>query len=172
MAEFFEDLKGQLQPVGNLFLLNLRRSEDIDHDILARGLHPRSEIRTLKKGTDNPLSVPKDDFIFFAMDHLSRNPLKGLPLVSEVELPFALETIQILNGHQNSVVHLSDDMGVDIEVDDRKSHFNGPLEMTGKGAGISPFFEKSIVVIDPLLNLSKVSSPPHLTKELSFEKLE
>jgi len=44
--------------------------------------------------------------------------------------------------------------------------------MTGKGTGISPFFEKSIVEVDPLLNLSKVSLPPHLTKEISFEKFE
>jgi hypothetical protein len=44
--------------------------------------------------------------------------------------------------------------------------------MTGKGARIPPFFEKSIVEVDPLLNLGKVSPPPHLTKEISFEKFE
>jgi hypothetical protein len=44
--------------------------------------------------------------------------------------------------------------------------------VTGKGAGISPFFEKSIIEVDPLLNLGKVSFPPHLTKKISFKKLE
>jgi hypothetical protein len=44
--------------------------------------------------------------------------------------------------------------------------------MIGKGAGIPPFFEESVVKVDPLLNLRKVSPPPHLTKEISFEKLE
>jgi hypothetical protein len=44
--------------------------------------------------------------------------------------------------------------------------------MTWKGAWISPFFEKLIVEIDPLFELGKVSSPPHLTKKLSFGKLE
>jgi hypothetical protein len=63
-------------------------------------------------------------------------------------------------------------MSIDIEINDRKSHFNGPLKVTGKGAGISPFFEKSIIEVDPLLNLGKVSFPPHFTKEISFKKLE
>jgi hypothetical protein len=63
-------------------------------------------------------------------------------------------------------------MGIDIEVNDRKSHFNGPLEMTGKGTGTSPFFEKSIVEVDPLLNLGKVCPSAHLAKKISFEKFE
>jgi hypothetical protein len=63
-------------------------------------------------------------------------------------------------------------MGIDIEINNRKSHFNGPLKVTGKWAGISPFFEKLIVAIDPHFNLGKVSPPPHLTEEISFEKLE
>jgi hypothetical protein len=44
--------------------------------------------------------------------------------------------------------------------------------MAGKGAGIPPFFEKLIVEIDPLFNLGKVRSPPHLTEDLSFIKFE
>jgi hypothetical protein len=126
----------------------------------------------LKKGTDNPLSVPKNDFIFFTADRIPRDSLKGLPFVSEVKLPPSMETFQILNGHQNSMIHLSDDMGIDIEVNNRKSHFNRPLKMAGKRAGIPPFFEKLIVEIDPLLNLGKVSLPPHLTKKISFKKFE
>jgi hypothetical protein len=70
------------------------------------------------------------------------------------------------------MIHLSDDMGIDIEVNNRKSHFNGPLKMTGKGAGISPFFEKSVVAIYSFFNLAKVSLPPHLTEEISFKKFE
>jgi hypothetical protein len=63
-------------------------------------------------------------------------------------------------------------MRIDIEVDNRKSHFNGSLKMTGKGTWISPFFEKLIVEIDPLFKLGKVSPPPHLTEEFSFGKFE
>jgi hypothetical protein len=44
--------------------------------------------------------------------------------------------------------------------------------MAGKGAGIPPFFEKSVIEIDPLLDVGKVSSPPHLTKLISLEKFE
>ncbi len=172
MAELFQDFKSQLQSAGHLFLLNSRRREDIDRDILARGLDSGSEIRTLKKGTDNPSTVTEHDFILLATDRASRHSLKKLPFSGQVELPFPLEAIQILNGHQNSMDHLSDDVGIDIEVKNRKSHFHGSLEMIGKGTGISPFFEKSVVEFDLLLNLSEVGSPPHLAEEISLKKLE
>ena len=70
------------------------------------------------------------------------------------------------------MAHLCDDMRIDIEVDDWKSHFNGSLKMAGEGAEISPFFEKLIIVIDPLFKLNKVSLPPHLAEEFSFIKFE
>jgi hypothetical protein len=44
--------------------------------------------------------------------------------------------------------------------------------MIGKGACIFPFFEKLIIEIDSLLELSKVRSPPHLTEKFSFVKFE
>jgi hypothetical protein len=64
--------------------------------------------------------------------------------------------------------HLCDDMCIDIKVNNRKPHFDGPLKMAGKGAGVSPFFEKLIVEIDPFFKLGKLGSPPHPAKELSF----
>jgi hypothetical protein len=70
------------------------------------------------------------------------------------------------------MAHLGDDMRIDIEIDNRKPHFNGTFQMIWKGAGISPFFEKLIIEMDPLFKLDKVSLPPHLTEELSFMKLE
>jgi hypothetical protein len=44
--------------------------------------------------------------------------------------------------------------------------------MTGKGARIPPFSKKMNIQVDPLFNLGKVSSPPHLTKKISLEKFE
>src|SRR4030042_6990672 len=153
-----------------MFLLNPWCGKDIDHNIPACWSYSRFIIRTLKKGTDNPFFVTKNNFIFFTADHLPRDSLKCLSFLGKVKPPFALETIHILNGHKNSMAHLGDDMRIDKEVDNRKSHFNGPLKMTWKGAWISPFFEKLIVEIDPRFELGKVSPPPHLTKKLSFGK--
>jgi hypothetical protein len=44
--------------------------------------------------------------------------------------------------------------------------------MTGKGAGISPFFEELIIEVDLFLNVSQIGSSPHLSKEFSFVELE
>ena len=70
------------------------------------------------------------------------------------------------------MAHLGNDMGVDIEIDDWKSHFNGSLQMTWKGAWISPFFEKLVVEIDPFFKGGKVRLSSHLTEKVSFEKFE
>jgi hypothetical protein len=98
--------------------------------------------------------------------------LKGLPFQRKVEPPFALETIQILDGHKNPLAHLCNDMRIDIEVDDGKSHFNASFQVAWKRTGISPFFEKLIVEIDPFFKLNKISLPPHLTEDLSLIKFE
>ena len=63
-------------------------------------------------------------------------------------------------------------MRIDIEVDDWKSHSNSTLQMTWKRTGISPFFEKLILEIDPLFNLGKVGPPPHLAEEFPLIKFE
>jgi hypothetical protein len=63
-------------------------------------------------------------------------------------------------------------MSVDIEIDDRKSHLNDPCKVIWKRARISPIFEKPIIEIDSFLELGQVRSPPHLTEEFSFIKLE
>jgi hypothetical protein len=63
-------------------------------------------------------------------------------------------------------------MGIDIEVNDRESHFNGSLKMARKRAGIPPFFEKLIIEIDLFFELGQIRSPPHLAKEISFIKFE
>jgi len=44
--------------------------------------------------------------------------------------------------------------------------------MAWKGAGISPFLEELIVKMDAFFELGQVRSPPHLTEEFSFVKLE
>jgi hypothetical protein len=44
--------------------------------------------------------------------------------------------------------------------------------MTWKRTGISPFFEKLLIEMDPLFNLGKVRFPPHLTEELSLIEFE
>jgi hypothetical protein len=98
--------------------------------------------------------------------------LKGLPFLSKVEPPFTLETIQILNGHKNPMAHLRDDMRIDVEVDDWKSHPNSPLQMTWKRAEMTPFFEKLIVEMDLLFDLGKARLSPHLTEELSLIEFE
>jgi hypothetical protein len=59
-------------------------------------------------------------------------------------------------------------MGIDIEVDDRKSHVDRSLEMTWKGAGISPFLKKLIIEMDPLFDLSKIGPPTHLPEKIPF----
>jgi hypothetical protein len=63
-------------------------------------------------------------------------------------------------------------MSVDIEVDDRKSHVDRSLQMTGKGTGISPFLEELIVEMDPLFNLSKIGPPTHLSEKIPFVDFE
>jgi hypothetical protein len=63
-------------------------------------------------------------------------------------------------------------MGIDIEVGYGKSHVDRSLQMTGKRTGISPFFEELIIEVDPLLDLGKISFPPHFPKEFSFEEFE
>jgi hypothetical protein len=63
-------------------------------------------------------------------------------------------------------------MRIDIEIDDGKSHVDRPLEMIGKGTGISPFLEKLIVEMDSLLNLSKIGSPTHLPEKIPLIDLE
>src|SRR4030042_3124169 len=68
--------------------------------------------------------------------------------------------------------HLSNDMTIDIKVVNWKSHFNGPLKMIGEGACIFPFFEELIVKMNSFFELSKVCSPPHLSKKLSFMEFE
>lgn len=70
------------------------------------------------------------------------------------------------------MAHLCHDMGIDIEVHDRESHFDCPLEMAWKRTGISPVFEEPVVEIDPLFELSKIGPPPHLSKKFSFIELE
>jgi hypothetical protein len=98
--------------------------------------------------------------------------LKGFSLLGKVDPPFPLKTIQVLNGHENSMAHLCDDMRIDIEVNDGKSHFNRSLKMAGEGTEITPLFKKLVVAIDPLFELNEVSPPPHLTEELSFIKFK
>jgi hypothetical protein len=63
-------------------------------------------------------------------------------------------------------------MGVDIEVNDGKSHFNRPFEVSGKRTGISPFLEELIVTMDPFFDLSQVRLSPHLSEKLPLEVLE
>jgi hypothetical protein len=63
-------------------------------------------------------------------------------------------------------------MGIDIEVDDRKSHVDRSLQMTGKGAGISPFLKELIVEMDPRFNLSKIGSPTHLPEKIPLVDFE
>jgi hypothetical protein len=63
-------------------------------------------------------------------------------------------------------------MGIDIEVDDRKSHVDRSLQMTGKGTGISPFLEELIVEMDPFFNLGKIGSPTHLPEKIPLVDLE
>jgi hypothetical protein len=63
-------------------------------------------------------------------------------------------------------------MGVDIEINDGKSHFNRPFEVSGKRTGISPFLEELIITMDPFFDLSQVSLSPHLSKKIPLEVLE
>jgi hypothetical protein len=70
------------------------------------------------------------------------------------------------------MAHLCYDMGIDIEIDYGKSHVDRSLEMTGKGAGISPFLEELIVEMDPFFNLSKIGSSTHLPEKIPFVDFE
>jgi hypothetical protein len=66
------------------------------------------------------------------------------------------------------MAHLRDDMGIDIEVDNRESHFDGPLEVAWEGTGITPFSEELAIEIDAFFGLDKVSLPPHLSQKFSL----
>ncbi len=114
MAEFLQNLQGQPKSIRNVFLSNPRNCEDIDNDALAALVDPRSEVRALKEGTDDPLFVPEDNLFLFAQDRLARDALKGLSLARKVEPPRTFEAIQILNGHQYPMAHLRDDMGINV----------------------------------------------------------
>src|SRR5512136_2000641 len=120
-----------------MILKNPWCGKDIDHNILTGWFHSRFKIRTLKKRTDHPFTIAQNNFILFTTDHFPRNPLKGLSPLGEVESPFPLKTIQILYSHQNPMTHLCDDMCIDIEVNNWKSHFNDSFKMIWKGTGIS-----------------------------------
>src|SRR4030042_6640737 len=122
-----------------MFFHNSRRSKDIDYDILTGWFHSRFKIRALKKGTDNPFPIAKDNLIPLTDDRLTRNTLKDFSLTGKVEPPFALKPIQILNGHQDPMIHLCHDVGIDIEVNNWKPPFDGSLQMAWKGTGIFPF---------------------------------
>jgi hypothetical protein len=63
-------------------------------------------------------------------------------------------------------------MGIDIEIDNGKSHLDRSLKVAWKGTKISPFFKELIIEIDPLLDLGKIGFPPHFPKEFSFVELE
>jgi hypothetical protein len=70
------------------------------------------------------------------------------------------------------MAHLGHNVGVNVEVDNGKSHVDRPLKVAWKGTGISPLLEKLIVAINPFLDLSEVGSPPHLSKKIPLVELE
>src|SRR5512139_2346935 len=70
------------------------------------------------------------------------------------------------------MARLGDDVGIDVEVDDGKSHIDHFLQVSGQGAGISPFIEKLIVEGNAFLNLCKVVSPACFSHEVSFVDFE
>jgi hypothetical protein len=63
-------------------------------------------------------------------------------------------------------------MGVNVEVDNGKSHVDRPLKVSWEGTSIAPFLEELVVEINPVLDLSEVGPPPHLPEEIPLVELE
>jgi hypothetical protein len=63
-------------------------------------------------------------------------------------------------------------VGINVEVDNGKSHVDRPLKVAWERTNIAPLFEKLIIEMDPFLDLSEVGSPPHLSKEIPLVELE
>ncbi len=63
-------------------------------------------------------------------------------------------------------------MRIDIEVNNRKSPFDGSLQMAWKGTGISPFPEELIIEVDPFFDLGKAGPPSHLSENFPLIDFE
>jgi hypothetical protein len=63
-------------------------------------------------------------------------------------------------------------MAINVEVDNGKSHLDRSLKVAWKGTKISPFFKELIIEIDPLLDLGKIGSSPHLSEKIPFVDFE
>jgi hypothetical protein len=80
--------------------------------------------------------------------------------------------VEILDRHENALAHFRDDVGIDVEVDNGKSHLYCSFQVARERTGVPPLLKEFVVEVNSFLDLSQSDPPLQFSQQLSFIEFE